>query len=81
MRQRCDVRFGSKKQTYAGQQAMSALPSKATSDALFRLSALGHKQTRTLFDHLVGALLEEMGHIDAERLRSLDIDNELKFRR
>ena len=34
-----------------------------------------------LFDHLVGALLEKPGHIEAERLRGLEVDNELEFSR
>jgi len=33
--------------------------------------------TTPLFDHLVGALLEEPGHFEADRLRGLEIDHEL----
>jgi hypothetical protein len=34
---------------------------------------------KALFDHLIGALLERQGHVEAERLRSLEIDDEFKL--
>ena len=33
------------------------------------------------FDHLVGELLEIQGHIEAQRLSGLEVDDELEFRR
>ena len=34
-----------------------------------------------LFDHLVGALLKEPRHVEAERLRGLEIDRQLELDR
>ena len=33
----------------------------------------------TLLDNLIGTLLERRGHIEAERLRSLEVDHKLKL--
>src|SRR5262249_53353991 len=38
-------------------------------------------QTTSLFDHLVGAGEQRRGHLDAERLGSLEVDYELEARR
>src|SRR5215470_16161852 len=35
------------------------------------------QQKATLFDHLVGARSQHRRHVEAERLRSLEVDNEL----
>jgi hypothetical protein len=39
------------------------------------------QQTLSLFDHLVGALLELQRHLEAERLRNFKVDDELKLAR
>ena len=39
------------------------------------------QQTAPLFDHLVGALLKEPRHVEAERLRGLEIDRQLELDR
>ena len=39
----------------------------------------GLVQRSNLFDHLVGALLEQRRHVQAERFRSLEIDDKLVF--
>ena len=36
------------------------------------------QQTAPLFNHLVGALLELQRHLEAERLRGFEVDDELK---
>ena len=33
----------------------------------------------TLLDNLIGALLERQGHIEGERLRSLEVDHKLEL--
>src|SRR5262245_33768854 len=38
------------------------------------------QQVASLLDHLVGALLEKEGQIDAKRLRRLEIDDQLELR-
>jgi len=39
----------------------------------------GLMRRSNLFDHLVGALLEQRRHVQAERFRSLEIDDKLVF--
>jgi hypothetical protein len=36
---------------------------------------------RRLFDHLVGTLPKKQRHVEAERPRGLEVDQEMKFRR
>jgi hypothetical protein len=38
------------------------------------------QQTSPLFDHLVGAREERRRDFEAERLRGLEVDHEVKFR-
>ena len=46
----------------------------------YAMSALGHKRTFAIFDHLIGAKQDGLGHFKAERLGGLAIEDELKFR-
>jgi hypothetical protein len=62
------------KQTCAVQNGMSALPPIATSIAFFGMSALCHKRTWRLFDHLVGAGEQALWHRETERLGCLSFD-------
>ncbi len=39
------------------------------------------QQTADLFDHLVGALLEEPRDFEPDRLRSLEVDDQVELRR
>jgi hypothetical protein len=39
------------------------------------------QQMGRLFDNLIGALLERQGYVEAERLRSLEVDDEFKLGR
>ena len=69
------------KQTWAMQNVMSALPPKAdtcgaTRDVRFVPIA---DTVPTLLDYLIGALLEGQGHIETERLRSLEVDHKLEL--
>jgi hypothetical protein len=36
-------------------------------------------RSKTLFDHLVGGHLNDHGHVEAKRLRSLEVERELEF--
>jgi hypothetical protein len=60
---------------------MSALIQKRTNAGAAGLSALCQKrthapqQTTSLFDHLVGTLLEWQRHVEAERLGGLEVDH------
>ena len=61
---------------------MSALPPKAdicsaTRDVRFVPKA----DIGSLFDHLVGALLEMQRHVEAERLGGLEVDHQLELDR
>src|SRR5260370_15140062 len=40
-----------------------------------------HRSKIPLFDHLVGALLEKPRHVQAERLGSLEVDDQLELNR
>jgi hypothetical protein len=69
------------KRTFAVQNGMSALPLKAD-----MCGATRHVRfvpiadtVPTLLDNLIGALLERQGHIEAERLRSLEVDHKLEL--
>jgi len=70
------------KRTLAAQQVMSALPPKADMcgaiwDVRFRPKADSCSATKgSLFDHLVGALLELQRYVEAERLGRLEIDHQ-----
>ena len=45
-----------------------------------KMSAMGHKRTSThLFDHLVSAEQDGLGHFEAERFGGLAIEDELEF--
>jgi hypothetical protein len=61
------------KQTYAVHKRMSALPPIATSIAFFGLSALGHKRTAPLFDHVVGLREKHRRNLDAKGFGRLPI--------
>src|SRR6476660_7706822 len=66
------------KQTFAPQKLMSALPPKAdmcgaTGDVRFGPKA----DITNLFDHLVGAILHRLRDGNAERLRGLEVEEQL----
>ena len=74
------------KQTCAVQGIMSALPSKATSNAPYKMSAKGKKrnhaaqQKESLFDHHVGAGKERRRNDKSNRARCTKIYCQLDFR-
>jgi len=56
------------------------MPQKRTSFSTIATSALRQKRTLDgLFNHLVGQLLQIQGHIEAERLRGLEVYHLLEF--
>ena len=61
-------------------------PQKRTCAAQLTMSAMGQRRTRaaqqkgSLFDHLVGALLQKQRHIQSEGLSGLHVDNQLELR-
>src|SRR5262249_15695386 len=71
-----------------GVRGMSAVPLIATQLCLAAVRRLvpttrpsAPQQKAPLFDHVVGALLEEQRHIEAQRLGSLKIDRQLELDR
>jgi len=70
-----DVRSGSQADILGGLRDVSALPPKADMDQCGMMSAKGHKRS---FDHLVGDSKNAGWDDEAERLGSLDIDDELE---
>jgi hypothetical protein len=55
-------------------------PRKRTCAVQLAMSALGQKRTsRPLFDHLVSAILHRLRHGNAERLRGLEVEEQLDF--
>src|SRR5215831_73813 len=73
------------KQTYAVLNAMSALPPKADMCSATRDVRFGPKADsciaakQSLFDHLVGAAEQAQRERNTQRLRSLEIDDQLDF--
>jgi len=69
------------KRTFCAVEAMSALSPKADMcSALTDVRFVPIADTvATLLDNLIGALLERQGHIEAERLRSLEVDHKLEL--
>jgi hypothetical protein len=45
------------------------------------IAAHASQQRASLFDNIIGALLEEQRHVEAERLRGLEIDRQLELDR
>src|SRR5262245_48765270 len=53
---------------------------KRTCAVQLGMSAMGQKRTsRSLFDHLVGAILHRLRDGNAERLRGLEVEEQLDF--
>ncbi len=68
------------KQTYALQQAMSALPPIADMCSALADVCFGPKaDIAQLFDHFIGAILYRLRHGDAERLCGLEVEQQLDF--
>ena len=81
-----DVRFGSKADIEARPFNVRFTPKsghcRATVGCLLcATSGCEQSQQVALFNHLVGALLEEQRNIEAERLGGLGVDGHLKFGR
>ena len=61
---------------------MSALPPKADIETQsWNVRYVPIADVSPLFDHLVGELLKVRRHVEAQRLRGLEIDDELILRR
>ena len=70
------------KRTFAVQNGMSALPLKADMCSALvnvRFVPIADIQ-RDLFDQFVGAADKRVGDVEAERLGSLEVDDQLDFR-
>jgi hypothetical protein len=66
----CDVRF-----TLESGNAAAAVQCPLSANRVI----LNRGKTASLFDQLVGALLEEQRHVEAERLGGLEVDRKLEL--
>jgi hypothetical protein len=67
------------KQTFAVQNAISALPPKADIERFGRIVRFMPEADIALFDHLVGACEQRGRHLDSKRFCGLQIDDELEL--